>query len=99
MVRGPDPFDAAPGSVPFHDFLRAVNEVHRSAPHRKPDRTDTFERAAPADPWARNPDLGAPTMGEVPPATSAPACDCERTDVRTTHRVMSPIGAMIDLTV
>ncbi len=96
-VRAPDPFDAAPGSVPFQDFLRAVNEVHRSAPHRKPERTDTFERTPERDPWARPTDLGTPKLGDVPPAT--PVDSSERADVRQTHRVMSPIGAMIDLTV
>ncbi|MEQ8769260.1 MAG: hypothetical protein RIB60_02000 [Phycisphaerales bacterium] len=93
----PDPFDAAPGSVPFQDFLRASNEVHRSAPHRRPEPTDTFERAPGRDPWAQPTDLGWPDIGDVPPATRPEPT--ERTDVRTVHRVMSPIGAMIDLTV
>ena len=99
-VRAPDPFNAAPGSVPFFDFLRAVNETHRSAPHPRPaEPTDTFERSAPDHAWACPAPGGVAKLGEVPPASSTPAASPDRPDTRTEHRVMSPIGAMIDLTV
>lgn len=98
-VRAPDPFNAAPGSVPFFDFLRATNETHRSAPHQAPaEPTDTFERSNHADAWDRPCPDGTAKLGEVPPASPTPAPSNEQTDVRVIQRVMSPIGAMIDLT-
>lgn len=71
-VHRVNPFRAAPGRVPFADFLRAVNETRRSAspaavpaPERPPTRPAEGVRAAGVDRggWAR--------LGEVPPERPA----------------------------
>lgn len=105
---GPSPFNAAAGEVPFADFLRATNATERSAEHRPlPDARDRFEPstprpessdacACPSSP-ADSARTGAPKLGDVNPVEPTPAAPAP--GVRPIERVMSPLGAMIDLTV
>lgn len=100
-----DPHRAAPGSVPYADYLRATNETDRAADRRPPAREpDRFEPSAcargripapkPTEPPARS--GGWATLGEVAPVGPATR---DVTVVSRITRAMSPLGAMIDLTV
>ncbi|MEZ6318667.1 MAG: hypothetical protein R3B49_07940 [Phycisphaerales bacterium] len=93
-----DPHRAAPGAVPFADHLRATNETdhadHRdefAGEHRRSERAREPTTPSPAAAAAR----GWATLGEVLPVEPH-----AETRVHEDHvtRVMSPLGAMIDLT-
>jgi len=107
-----DPHRAAPGQVPYADYLRAIHETDRAGDRgdpgrsvgREPDRFEPSGRATPARTPEQSPgrasepgaSRGWATLGEVAPAEPAPEA---RVEVDRITRVMSPMGGMIDLTV